>query len=126
MPSEPVPRDHSLRDITVAPVIWAAHFLLCYVVAAVYCAKTATPADLGFVRLWIAGVTVLALGGIAATALRALRRGHFMVAWTAPHDADTLTDRRRFLAYATLLLSGLSFVATFYVALPALFIASCR
>jgi hypothetical protein len=45
---------------------------------------------------------------------------------TTPHDADTIQDRRRFLAYATLLLSGLSFVATLFVALPAVFFASCR
>lgn len=127
MTTGPVPRDRSLRDMIVAPTIWGAHFLLCYVGAAVYCAKAATPAaDLAAVRLWIALVTLIALGGIAASAMRAFRHGHFRVAETTPHDADTITDRRRFLAYATLLLSGLSFVATVFVALPAAFMTTCR
>jgi hypothetical protein len=117
----------SLRAMVAAPTIWAAHFLLCYIVAAVYCAKAAAPvADLGPVRIWVALVTVLALGGIATCGVSAFRYGGFERVSSAPHDADTISARRRFLSYSTLLLSGLSFVATLYVALPVLFIASCR
>jgi hypothetical protein len=126
LPDAGVPGE-SLWAMIIAPTIWAVHFLACYILAAIFCAKAGTPsADLATVRWWIAGLTFVALAGIAACAIQAFRRGHFMEGKAAPHDADTIHDRRRFLAYATLLLSGLSFVATVFVALPAVFFASCR
>jgi hypothetical protein len=126
LPDAGVPGE-SLWAMIVSPTIWAIHFLACYIVAAIFCAKAGTPsADLATVRWWIAGFTVLALAGIGASGIQALRLGHFVKGGTAPHDADTIHDRRRFLAYATLLLSGLSFVATLFVALPAVFVESCR
>jgi hypothetical protein len=126
MPDAGVPGE-SLWAMIVAPTIWAVHFLACYILAAIFCAKAVAPsADLAPVRWWIAGLTVLALGGIAVCAIQAFRLGHLMEGKAAPHDADTIHDRRRFLAYATLMLSGLSFVATLFVALPAVFVASCQ
>jgi hypothetical protein len=126
MPDAGVPGE-SLWAMIVSPTIWAIHFLACYIVAAIFCAKAGTPSvDLATVRWWIAGFTVLALAGIAASGIQAFRLGHFVEGKAAPHDADTIHDRRRFLAYATLLLSGLSFVATLFVALPAVFVGSCR
>jgi hypothetical protein len=126
LPDAGVPGE-SLWAMIIAPTIWAVHFLACYILAAIFCAKAATPsADLAPVRWWIAGLTVVALAAIAACAIQAFRRGHFMERKAAPHDADSIHDRRRFLAYATLMLSGLSFVATVFVALPAVFFASCR
>jgi hypothetical protein len=117
----------SLWAMIVAPTIWAVHFLACYLLAAIFCAKAAAPsADFGTLRWWIAGFTCVALAAIGGCAIQAFRLGHFMEGKAAPHDADTIEDRRRFLAYATLLLSGLSFVATLFVALPAVFVASCR
>lgn len=120
----------SLWVLTLGPAIWALHFLLCYVTAAVYCAKLAgpelfDPQPLGPVRLAIAVYTVLALlgiGWVGAHGLRHHRHGDAAL----PHDAATAADRYRFLGFATLLLCGLSMVATIYVALPALFIGSCR
>lgn len=126
LPNAGVPGE-SLWAMIVAPTIWAVHFLACYILAAIFCAKAGAPsADLTSVRWWIAGFTVLALGGIAACGIQAFRLGHFRAGKAAPHDADTIQDRRHFLAYATLLLSGLSFVATLFVALPVIFFASCR
>lgn len=126
LPDAGVPGE-SLWAMIIAPTIWAVHFLACYILAAIFCAKAAAPsADLAPVRWWIAGLTVVALAAIAACAIQAFRRGHFMERKAAPHDADSIHDRRRFLAYATLMLSGLSFVATVFVALPAVFFASCR
>ena len=126
LPDAGVPGE-SLWAMIVAPTIWALHFLACYILAAIFCAKAGAPsADLATVRWWIAGLTVVALAAIAACGIQAFRLGHFMEGKTAPHDADTIHDRRHFLAYATLLLSGLSFVATVFVALPAVFFASCR
>jgi len=125
LPDAGVPGE-SLWAMIVGPVIWSLHFLACYILAAIFCAKASRPADLATVRWWIAGLTVLALAGIAASAIQAFQRGHFMAGKATPHDADTIQDRRHFLAYATLLLSGLSFVATLFVALPAIFFVSCR
>jgi len=126
LPDAGVPGE-SLWAMIIAPTIWAVHFLACYILAAIFCAKAGAPsADLATVRWWIAGLTVVALAGIAACAVQAFRLGHFREGKATPHDADTIHDRRRFLAYATLLLSGLSFVATLFVALPAVFVASCR
>jgi hypothetical protein len=118
--------NESLWLLTVSPVIWAAHFLLCYLTAAIWCAKRAGPnGDLGAVRAAIAVYTILALIGIGITGWLAFRR-HSLGSATAPHDFDTPEDRHRFLGFATLLLSALSAVATLYVALVAVFIRSCH
>jgi hypothetical protein len=42
-----------------------------------------------------------------------------------PHDDPTRRDRLLFQGYATLLLSGLSFIAVIFTALPVLFITDC-
>jgi hypothetical protein len=116
----------SLWTIIAGPTVWAVYFLLCYVPAAVYCAKAdSTGAGLGTVRVAIAAFTVIALALIVHAGVLAYRHWGFGTD-DPPHDDDTLQDRRRFLGYATLLLCGLSFVATIYVALPALMIPTCR
>ena len=125
MPTNGIP-GKSLMRMIVSPTIWAVHFLLCYIVAAVYCAKIgSSAADLAPVRVWVAFVTLIAIFGIAASSVLAFRRGRFDASRRVPHDADTIENRRDFVAYATILLSGLSFVATLYVALAALFVETC-
>lgn len=117
----------SLKTLVVAPTLWALHFLVCYVAAAIYCAKTGAPGvGIGPVRelVWI--VTAIALAGILANGIWAFWRGRIWHYGAGPHSADTIDDRRRFLSYATLLLAGLSFVGTVFVAMPALFIETCR
>jgi hypothetical protein len=115
----------SLWLLTASPTLWAAHFLLSYVTAAVWCAKIAEPGgSLMTVRAAISVYTVLALAGIG------------MVGWIGyckhshgraelPHDEDTPEDRHRFLGFATLLLSALSAVAVIYAALVVLFFGRC-
>jgi hypothetical protein len=103
-------------------VIWALHFLACYGAAAVACARGL---DLGTVRLGVAGVTALALAGIVLAGVLAWRQWGFGTG-DPPHDAPTRADRLLFQGFATLLLSGLSFVAVAYQALPALFLTDCR
>jgi hypothetical protein len=122
-----LPEQHeSLWLLTASPVLWAAHFLLCYLTAAIWCAKLAGPdRSLAGVRVAIAVYTVLALLGIGITSWFAYRKHTFGSA-TVPHDFDTPADRHRFLGFATLLLSGLSAVATLYVAAAAVFIGSCH
>lgn len=116
----------SLWMLTFGPAIWAAHFMLSYVSAAVWCAKVVGRlGSLGPVRIAVGMYTVIALLGIGLTAWRGYRR-HSLGAPTLPHDRDTAADRHRFLGFATLLLCGLSFIATIYVALAALFYTSCQ
>ena len=118
-----LPREiESLWTLFTAPVIRAGHFLVCYVAAAVACARGI---DLGLVRLGIAGATLLALAGIVLAGLLAWRQWGFG-SGDPPHDEGTRTDRLLFQGFATLLLCGLAFVAVVYQALPAAFLADCR
>jgi hypothetical protein len=128
------PDKGSLWLLTMAPALWAAHLLLCYITAAVWCARFAAPGDsLGGVRTAIAWYTAAALLGIAVIGWEGLRRHRFPS--TSPgaggteattHDLDTREDRHRFLGFATLLLAGLSAVAVLYAALAATFFDTCR
>jgi hypothetical protein len=115
----------SLWTLFTAPVVWALHFLLCYVVTAIFCEK---PWFLGLdfdnLRVAIGGVTLLALAMIVLAALLAWRQWGFGTG-DPPHDDPTRRDRLLFQGYATLLLSGLSFVAVVFTALPALFLTEC-
>ncbi|HVS62621.1 MAG TPA: hypothetical protein VMT85_03845 [Thermoanaerobaculia bacterium] len=122
------PPEHaeSLWMITMAPLLWAVHFLASYLTAAIWCARSWTPGEgLGPVRIAILIYTVIALGGIVAVAVIGLRR-HQLGTATVPHDFDTPEDRHRFLGFATLLLAGLSGVATLFVGATAAFFESCR
>lgn len=112
--------------LVVSPTIWAAHFLLCYVTAAIWCAKAPSAlASLGGVRTAVIVFTLLALAGITAMGWTGYRR-HSYGAGAAPHDDDTPEDRHRFMGFATLLLSGLSAVAVIYAALVIVFVETCQ
>jgi hypothetical protein len=121
-----VPDRHSLWLLTIGPVIWAAHFLLCYITAAVWCAKF-VPAGgpLGNVRSAIVWYTAFALVAIGAVGWEGWRRHQFGTEATT-HDLDTREDRHRFLGFATLLLAGLSAVGVIYAALAAQYFETCR
>ena len=118
-----LPREiESLWTLFTAPVVWALHFLVCYVVVTVACEKG--PAHLDTVR-WVLGVvTVVALATIVLSAYLAWRQWGFGTD-DPPHDAPTRTDRSLFQGFATLLLSGLSFIAVLFAAAPLIFIAGC-
>lgn len=76
------------------------------------------------VRSAILIYTILALTGIGITGWRGYRRHDYGTA-AVPHDFDTPADRHRFLGFATLLLSGLSFVAVIYAGMVAFYFRSC-
>jgi hypothetical protein len=118
-------KNQSLWLLTASPVIWAAHFLLCYATASVWCAKLAGQGDsFTTVRAAMAVYTVVALVGIGFVGRGGYRRhGHGRA--ELPHDEDTPEDRHRFLGFATFLLSALSAVAVVYAALVAVFIGRC-
>lgn len=112
--------------LAAAPTVWAAHFLLCYVTAAIWCAKQSTAfAPLLPVRVAIAIYTVVALVAIATVGWIGWR-AHRYPGGAVPHDADTPEDRHRFIGFATVLLSGLSAVAVVQAALVAVFIETCQ
>lgn len=119
-------RNESLWMLTVSPTIWAAHFGLCYVTGAIWCAKAADVlAPLGGVRTAVFVFTVVALAGIAITGWIGYR-AHSYGAGELPHDDDTPEDRHRFMGFATLLLSGISAVAVTYAALVVVFVETCQ
>lgn len=116
----------SLWLLTASPVIWAAHFLLCYATAAVWCAKVAgAGGSLETTRMAILVYTLIALAAIGVIGWIGYRR-HRLANASVPHDDDTPEDRHRFLGFATFLLSALSGVAVIYAALVAVFIRSCH
>lgn len=122
-----IPREvESLWTLFTAPIVWTVHFVVCYAAVAIYCAKAAS-LDFGFdmVRLALAGFTVIALAVIVLSAYLAWRQWGFG-SGDPPHDEATRKDRTLFQGFATLLLSGLSFVAVVYVAIPLIFIAECQ
>jgi len=122
----PSEEKESLWRLAASPAIWAGHFMSCYVVAAVWCAKAgASGASFGAVRLAIAAFTAAALAGIGLIGFGGLRR-HRFGAEPLSHDFDTPEDRHRFLGFATLLLSALSAVAVVFVAAAAVFFEDCR
>lgn len=115
----------SLWTLFTAPTVWALHFLACYVAAAIFCEKPHLLGnDFNLLRLAIAAITVLSLAMIGLSVVLAWRQWGFGNG-EPPHDEPTRPDRLQFQGYATLLLSGLSFVAVIFTALPALFLTAC-
>ncbi len=115
----------SLWLLVLSPSIWAAHFLASYVGAAMWCGTMEDRAkSVDAMRLWIVlfGLVALLLIGIIG---RIGRRKYQMEGGEPPFDKDTAEDRHRFLGAATVLLSGLSAMATIYVCLSQLFIRNC-
>jgi hypothetical protein len=112
--------------LVASPLAWAAHFLASYITVAIWCEKaaSATQPDLGGARIAVGVYTAIALAVIGAVGTIALKR-YRTDGPPFSRDDDTPADRHRFLGYATLLLSALSFVATVYVSLAALLIDDC-
>jgi hypothetical protein len=122
----------SLFSLIAGPLIWTGHFLTLYVFTAIACAK-------GFFHEEILGVRVVQLFGAAVTVVAvALILDGMMLAYrrwrgvasdgppAPPHDAGDVASRRRFMAYAGFLLSGLALVATIWETLPIVFFATCE
>lgn len=121
----PLQLGRSVWALTYAPTIWAAHFLVSYVTASVFCARAPDAgASLASVRMVIAIATLAALSLIGAVAWYAWT--HWTRSGEAPLDPTPEgLGRARFLSFAVFLLAGVSALGTIYVALPALFITVC-
>jgi uncharacterized membrane protein YhaH (DUF805 family) len=124
----------SLFSLIVGPMVWAAHFLIVYITAAIACAH-------GFFDDEILGIRIVQLiGGGATLVALALILDSLVLSWRRwrgrpsdgeptplpPHDSSDVTSRRRFMAYASILLSGIALIATVWQSLPLVFFASCR
>lgn len=115
----------TLWTLFTGPVVWALHFLACYILTAIFCEKPHLfGGDFDTLRMLVAILTALALAMIALSAVLAWRQWGFGIG-DPPHDEPTRDDRLRFQGYATFLLSALSFVAVIFTALPVVFITEC-
>ncbi|MBB3881066.1 hypothetical protein [Sphingomonas pseudosanguinis] len=112
----------TLWTLIVPPTVWAVHFLFSYLWAAISCEK---------IGEWALFPTAFAIGTVIALVL-IVASG--VIAWQQsrtpgdppPHQEGTDIDRLRFLAYSTMLLAGLSFVAVLFTALPVIMLGDCR
>jgi hypothetical protein len=112
--------------VAASPVIWALHFMACYVLVALWCGMVVgRDGSLLTARIIVAGLTLVALGAVGGIGWRGYR-AHSLGRANAPHDDDTPEDRHRFLGFATLLLSGLSAVAIGYSAMTVAFVTTCQ
>lgn len=110
----PFTRNHLLSLIS-APLIWAAHFLLCYVLVSLACAL-----GLPGVRTGIAIVTAVALALIGFAAWTNLRK------WVqARHTPTPDAPLAAFFALNALLLCGMSALALVWVAAPSAMLPLC-
>ncbi len=110
--------------IAIAPALWAAHFLACYVSAAIWCEKFASGGEKVWLNTAITAFSVIALTGIAWVAwssLRNFRRGNP----TLPYDFDDPEERTHFLGFTAFLLAILSGIATLFTVLVFLLVGSC-
>ncbi|RDL47890.1 hypothetical protein BLJAPNOD_05115 [Ensifer sp. M14] len=120
-----LPRElETLWTLFTAPIVWALHFLACYLTVAIYCAKGGRAQHFVGLQWMLGALTFLALATIAVSAYLAWRQWGFGTT-DPPHDEPTDRARKLFQGFATLLLSALSFVAVLFVATPIMLINGC-
>ncbi len=121
----------TLALFVAGPVIWAAHFMLVYLVVEAGC--TGDGPGLRLFNPPVPAVVTLAATAVAALATLACAWGSAR-RWRASPDEPEAgdlpeglpgDDHRRSLAFIGLLLSSLSFVSILFVGLPALVFSSC-
>ena len=116
-----------LWQVIAAPVIWALHFLFCYVYAAIYCAKAGRDAGLGGPTLVIVGATAVALMLIGLASYRLWQvRDRSLTDNDFEFEHNSPEERHRFLSHVALMLCLLSAVAVIYLTIPMLYLSSCR
>ncbi|MDM4018276.1 transmembrane prediction [Roseiconus lacunae] len=121
-----IPISSRLWWLTIAPTVWAIHFLACYLAAAIYCAKASSPEEsMPMLRIAVAILTGLAIVMITFVAFISFRQ-HRMGDAPLPHDFDSQDDQQRFLGFAAFLLSLLSIIATLFTASVFVFLGACH
>jgi hypothetical protein len=124
----------SLFSLIAGPLVWTAHFLSLYVFTAIACAHGFFDDEIFGLRMvpLVGGIiTLVAVALILDALILSFRRWRGRP-WDRepeplpPLDRNDVASRRRFMAYAGLLLSGIALIATIWETLPILFFASCR
>lgn len=103
-------------------MIWATHFTACYVWAAMACGRFAGGFD--HARTGITAITIVACIAIAVCLVYGFHR-HERRLPTQSNDDGTSEDRRRFMAFTTMLLAALSLIATAFVGGAAIAAGGC-
>lgn len=123
----PFTRENLLAMVS-APLIWAAHFVACYVLASIACAY-----DFSGARLGIVLVTALALALLAGIGLSNWRKWNRarqthsanLRAAHAHHPDQGGNNLGIFFAVTSMMLCALSAVALIWVAFPAALLPPC-
>ena len=108
----------------ISPIIWSSHFTISYIWAAMACGRFASQAA-GSLEPALIGLTLVALVAIGFFFLRAFRQLNFQLP-DQPSDDGTPEDRNRFMSYTTLLLAGMSWIATLFVGVAATAMGGCQ
>lgn len=108
----------------LAPIIWSTHFTVSYIWAAMACGRFA-PRGAGTLDAALIVLTVFALIPIGVLLVRGLRQLDYQLP-DQPNDDGTPEDRTKFMAYMTILLAGLSGIATLFVGIAALSMGGCQ
>jgi hypothetical protein len=116
-----------LWRVILAPVVWSAHFIVCYVGAAIYCEKLGREAALDPVRVFVVLATVAGLSVVGASTRGLWRvRGRSLTDDDFDYEYNSPEERHRFLSHVALMLSALSAIGMIYVALPVFLLGTCR
>lgn len=116
----------SLIGMVASPLVWAAHFLVCYTVVALACAfgfGTEADGEWGTVRTVLVIVSAGAVLIITGLTFLAFRRWRQSGGSEPPHD--NRQERHQFMSVAGLLLSVLSGIGVVYTAIPLLVLPIC-
>jgi len=108
----------------ISPIIWSTHFTISYIWAAMACGRFASPAGRSLERALIV-MTVIALVAIGVFFLRAFRQLNYRLP-DQPNDDGTPEDRSRFMSHTTMLLAGMSWIATLFVGVAATAMGGCQ
>ncbi len=117
----------SLIGMVASPLVWVAHFLVCYIVVALACAfGFGTEAGggwgtVGIVLVMVSAGAVLIIAGLTFLAYRRWRQSGGS---EPPHDHRQ--ERHQFMSVAGLLLSVLSGIGIVYTAIPLLILPLCQ
>lgn len=113
----------SLFKITLAPLIWAAHFVASYGLVAVTCAKGW---DIDVVRIGLLVFSALSLGGIGWVGWAAWWQWNVSQTRDYVNRGGRAEDRHHFLGHAAFLLSIISLIGVVFVSLPLVLIGGCQ
>lgn len=126
-----MPGPDSLWGLAVPAVVWSLHFLWCYVVNAVLCARLVGSEEwLGLALIqWNIVVATVVMGAIliwsVLTSLKRLRERENPDR-NPDTSAPTENEQRLFLARSTFAIGVVSLVSMVWVAMPVFFFAECR